>query len=92
MTDVPLFEIGEPTPLPRPAHPITATGPLKWANYRPKWPVRCDDCAAVLMEANRTGIAAPPSRTARFTCTQGALKLFICSEHKNLRMEDAEKH
>lgn len=91
MTQEPLFELGASVPLPRPAHPLVGVGPIVYADYRPKWPAHCQDCDQVSLEANRAEVRAPLARQARHKRTQGGLKLFLCTEHKQARQNDEAK-
>jgi hypothetical protein len=88
VTDVPMFELPATKPLPKPTTRLEGVGPIKYAAYRPKSPVKCEDCLAVALEASRTAANAPLSRQARFKRSQGASKLLLCVEHKQGRETD----
>ena len=89
--DVPMFDLPAAKPLPRPVTKLEGVGPIKYAPYRAKAPVRCADCLQVALEANRAGQGAPLSRQARFTRKQGSVVLRLCIEHKQSR-ETVELH
>lgn len=89
MTDpygtAPMFEEIPEQPI---ARTLTDTsggyGPVRYTRYRPKKPVRCDDCAAAFTADPK----APHSRTAAFKRTQaGTEPLLLCYPHKELRRE-----
>lgn len=86
-----LFELPATAPLPLPATRLEGVGAIKYAAYRPKVPVKCQDCLQVALEANRAGSSAPLSRQARFRRTQGASRLDLCKEHTQGR-QDHELH
>lgn len=87
MTDA-LFDLPVPEPLRLPARPIDGAGTISYSLYTAKHPARCDDCVAVLYEANKTGGDAPPARQARSKRQQGRSVLLLCAEHKHLRERD----
>lgn len=63
-------------------------GPIRYAKYRPKAPVRCDDCAAAFI----TDPNAPHSLPAATKRTQaGAKPLLLCHRHAQLRKEAEAK-
>lgn len=91
MTDplgtLPMFPPPEPTPVAKPYNDVSAGhGPIRYAKYRPKNPVKCDDCLGALAAAGGNG---PATRPAAFKRTQaGANTLLLCHEHTALRKGD----
>jgi hypothetical protein len=57
-------------------------GKAAYTRYRPKKPVRCDDCAAAFIQDKN----APHSRPAAYRRKQeGTDDLLLCYEHKAMR-------
>jgi hypothetical protein len=53
-------------------------GAVTWSRYRPKYPPRCDDCVAILIESDGKG---PIASKARFKRTvKGEFRL-LCGAH-----------
>lgn len=86
---LPMFPEPDPPPVAKPSvTPFNDVsggyGRASYAKYRPKSPVRCDDCAAAFI-ANPN---APKSQIAAFRRSQkGAKALLLCHEHTQLRKE-----
>jgi len=86
----PLFDLPEPKPLRAPKAPIAGEGPIKWTDYRPIHPRKCDDCERVALEGWRDGVPWAPSRQARHKMSQGGVTVaFLCGEHKQIRSGNA---
>lgn len=88
MTDEPLFDLPAPPPLKRPRSRAGGAGPMKWTNYAPKQPVKCDDCQQYALEQWREGKGVPLARSARFKLTQGSTVVLVCAEHRHMRDEE----
>jgi hypothetical protein len=57
----------------------------RWAKYRPKNPVKCDDCMLVLALAKGRG---PASRQARWKRVQDAADQLLCYAHAQVRRDE----
>lgn len=81
----PMFEKIPDTPFTVPYNDVSGgSGPIRYAKYRPKKPVKCDDC----MGAFIGNPSAPASRPAAFKRTQqGANTLLLCHAHTRLRKQ-----
>jgi hypothetical protein len=81
----PMFEQVPEAPIAKPFNDVSGGyGPIRYARYKVKKPVKCDDC----MGAYRTNPKAPHSRPAAYKRTQaGANTLLLCHEHKRMRAE-----
>jgi hypothetical protein len=78
-----LFPVTEP-PVKTPKRP-PANGAARWSKYRPKYPVKCDDC--MLLLAQQRG-QAPASRQAKFRRQQGGADLLLCYGHAQARRDE----
>lgn len=74
-----LLEV-EPVPVKPPKPPVKTTGEPVYGKYRPKNPVKCDDCMLLLVQMNGM---APIARFARFYRRAGGQKRLLCAGHKN---------
>jgi hypothetical protein len=59
-------------------------GTPKWSKYRPKNPVKCDDCLAYLAQNGGNGPATNP---AKFKRTVGAEFRLLCYPHAEARRQ-----
>lgn len=59
---------------PEPSYP-------KWSRYRPKFPLRCDDCQDALAAAYQRGEPAPIARKAAFKRTDKRGFRLLCGGH-----------
>lgn len=90
--DVPLFDPEPPKPLHTPQQPRIGEGDMKWSDYRPLHPRKCDDCQQVQAERWRDGKDVPICRNAKHKLAQGGTTIaFICGEHKQQRIEAATR-
>lgn len=87
MTEQQLFALPTPAPLVLPAVTGVGSGPVRWAKYTAKNPVKCDLCMRVAYEAGQRGQGAPVARQARQRRTQGDSCLLVCNEHAALLKE-----
>lgn len=83
MKQLKLVEV-EPTPVKPPRPPAETTGVPVYGKYRPKNPVKCDDCMLLLVQMR--GLA-PLARQARFYRRAGGQKRLLCAGHKNQWLE-----
>jgi hypothetical protein len=60
-------------------------GKPRWSQYRPKYPVKCDDCMLLLVQ---TQGQAPASRAAKFRRQQGGNDLLLCYGHAQARRDE----
>jgi hypothetical protein len=81
----PMFEQVPTRPVAKPYNDVSGgCGPVRYARYRVKKPVKCDDC----LGAYRADPNAPHSRSAAYKRTQaGANTLLLCHEHTRMRKE-----
>lgn len=80
----PLFDPPDEPPAARPLAAARGTGRPTYTRYRPKTPVRCDDCAAAYV----ADPGAPMSRNATYRRAQaGTPALLLCHAHVRLRKE-----
>lgn len=79
-----LFDVGD-QPVAVPTRPKARAGKVVWSKYRPKHPVKCDDC--MLLLATTRG-QAPASRQAKFRRKQGSLDLLLCYAHTQARRDE----
>lgn len=79
----PLFDVDTP-PVRTPRRPA-APGKPAWSKYRPKAPMKCDDCMMVLALAKGD---APASRRARWRRRIGTTDLLLCYAHADVRREE----
>lgn len=70
------------TPVQTPKRPTTSTPKPRWSKYRPKHPVKCDDCMLLLAVTKGN---APASRQAKWRRKQGASDLLLCYAHATAR-------
>lgn len=56
----------------------------RWSKYRPKNPVKCDDCMLLLAETQGKGPASQPARWRR---KSGVTDLLLCYAHADLRRD-----
>lgn len=75
---IPLFGEPEPAERPAPKAATAASTKAKWTKYKPKTPVRCDDCMALLAE--RRG-DAPVAAVARWARTVAGVRRLLCYQH-----------
>jgi hypothetical protein len=86
---LPMFPEPDPPPIAKPpVKPFNDVsdgyGRVSYAKYRPKKPVRCDDCAAAFIDDPN----APHSLPAAVKRTQaGAKPLLLCHRHAQARKE-----
>lgn len=80
---IPMFDVPEAAPRPAPRRQGDNPKPV-WSKYRPKNPVRCDDCVAVLVEAKGK---APASLSARWKRKAGGTDRLLCVPHANKQRE-----
>lgn len=74
---IPMFDVPEPERRPAPRRAAAPVAP-KYTRYRPKTPVKCDHCMAVLAENNGQG---PHSLQARWARGTGDDRLLLCGPH-----------
>jgi hypothetical protein len=79
-----LFEV-DPVPVKVPKRTTSSQAKPRWTKYRPKFPLKCDDCMLVLALAKGAG---PPSRQAKFRRKQGAGDLLLCYAHAQARRDE----
>lgn len=84
MTDA-LFDVPADQVKPVRQPPPPSNGRITWTKYRPKKPLKCDDCLHVLAEAHGH---APAARMARWRRVQGGGDRLVCSAHMTQRRED----
>jgi hypothetical protein len=84
MGTIPAFDLPSDTPRPTPKRPAPASDRPAWSAYRPKSPVKCDDCMAVLAEARGQG---PASLTARWKRKAGDVVRLLCIPHAQAQRE-----
>jgi len=65
--------------------PTSKRTPVVWSKYRPKHPVKCDDCMLLLVQCKGK---APASRQAKFRRKQGVSDLLLCYAHAQARREE----
>lgn len=82
--DLALFEVPTPAPLSKPLRDVGNGAPV-WTKYRPKDPLKCDDCNLFLHQSRGSG---PAARRAYFRRKARGVDLLLCSEHAQLRRED----
>ena len=75
---IPLFGEPEPAARPEPAAAAPSAACASWSKYRPKNPVKCDRCMAVLAE---TGGAGPIAAQAKFRRKAGSVIELLCYVH-----------
>lgn len=83
MTDA-LFDVGT-AQVPRARRTPPGTGRVTWGKYRPKEPVKCDDCMSILAAASGK---APVARTARWRRRQGDADRLLCGGHMEQRRHE----
>jgi len=80
-----LFPVVTP-PVKSPKRPkASSSDKARWTRYRPKNPVKCDDCMLVLALAEGEG---PASRQARYRRKQGETDLLLCFAHAQIRRDE----
>lgn len=78
-----LFSV--PAPIMRKVERKDLGGTAKYTKYRPKNPVKCDDCMLLLFIAKGEG---PASRQARWRRVSSTSDLLLCQGHADLRREE----
>jgi hypothetical protein len=79
-----LFDVAPDRVRPARKTPV-GNGKPKWGKYRPAKAVKCDDCLAVLAEADGVG---PACRIARWKRTHGGADRILCGGHMAQRRHD----
>lgn len=88
MTEQQLFALPPQAALVSPESTGVGAGPIKWASYTAKNPVKCDHCMRFAWESGRRQQVAPMARQARQKRTQGDSSLLLCNEHAQLLKQD----
>ena len=77
-----LFDVGDAPVRPVPVQSSSSSAKVSWTKYRPKYPMKCDDCMLVLALARGD---APASRQARWKRKQGSTDRLLCYGHAQER-------